>query len=29
MLFDSTAIALGLYANYMSSKAPTDKYPFG
>jgi zinc transporter 5/7 len=29
MLFDSTAIAIGLYANYMSSKQPTDKYPFG
>ena len=29
MLFDSTAIAVGLYANFMSSKPPTDKYPFG
>ena len=29
MLFDSTAIALGLYANFMAKNPPTDKYPFG
>ena len=29
MLFDSSAIAIGLYASYMATKKPNDKYPFG
>ena len=29
MLFDSTAIAIGLYASFMSTKPPTDQFPFG
>ena len=29
MLFDSTAIAIGLYASYMAKRPPSDKYPFG
>ena len=29
MLFDSTAIAIGLYASYMAAKPPTNKHPFG
>jgi len=29
MLFDSTAIAIGLYASFMAIQVPTDQYPFG